>query len=149
MQLNEVRFRPAPLSYIPKTLYISPGENAMYGAMWDILGVGTSLGPVKAAADLQFAYAYLRYQALDEAGSAQSMHLLRPAIGLTAHLPLMLSDSVGFDIGWRSTVMPPQEIGLTLVLHRGDRWVDLAHRPGLRRLHLPDAVHDAPVSAQH
>ena len=23
----------------------------------------------------------------------------------------MLSDSVGFDIGWRSTVMPPQEIG--------------------------------------
>ncbi len=111
MQLDEVRLRPAPLSYIPKTLYISPGENAMYGAMWDLFGVGTRLGPVKASADLQFAYAYLRYQALDEADTAQSMHLLRPAIGFTAHLPLMLTDSVGFDIGWRSTVMPPQEIG--------------------------------------
>ena len=111
MELDEVRFRPAPLSYVPKTLYISPGENAMYGAMWDILGVGTGLGPVKATADLQFAYAYLRYQALDEAGAAQSMHLLRPAIGLTAHIPVMLTGSVGFDIGWRSTVMPPQELG--------------------------------------
>lgn len=111
MQLDEVRFRPAPLSYIPKTLYISPGENAMYGAMWDLFGVGTRLGPLKASADLQFAYAYLSYQAMDKAESAQSMHLLRPAIGLTAHIPLMLTDSVGFDIGWRSTLMPPQELG--------------------------------------
>ena len=74
MQLDEVRFRPAPLSYI-KTLYISPGENAMYGAMWDIL-VRTSLGPVKAAAD-HSSPMRTSLSGLDEAGSAQSMHLLR------------------------------------------------------------------------
>lgn len=111
MKINEVRLRPGPLAYIPKTLFISPGDNSMYGAMWDLLGVGTGLGPLKLSADLQFAYAYLSYQGAEKGEGAQSMHLVRPGLGITAHIPLMLTDSFGFDIGWRSTLMPPQELG--------------------------------------
>lgn len=110
MKLNEVRLRPGPLAYIPKTLYISPGENSMYGAMWDLLGLGTGFGPLKLSADLQFLYAYLSLGAQEKLPE-QSMHLLRPALGLTAHIPIMFTDSFGIDLGWRSTFMPPQEIG--------------------------------------
>ena len=110
MKLNEVRLRPGPLAYIPKTLLISPGDNAMYGAIWDLVGVGSGFGPLKLSADLQFAYAYLSYQGETE-GATQSMHLIRPALAVSAHIPVMLTDSFGFDIGWRSSLMPPQELG--------------------------------------
>jgi hypothetical protein len=111
MKLNEVRLRPGPLAYIPKTLLISPGDNAMYGAIWDLVGVGSGLGPLKLSADLQFAYAYLSYQGEGEGSSAQTMHLIRPALAVSAHIPVMLTDSFGFDLGWRSSLMPPQALG--------------------------------------
>jgi hypothetical protein len=111
LKLNEVRFRPFPLSLVPRTLFISPGESSMYGAMWDLIGLGTGLGPLKLSADLQFAYAYLSYGSGEGDDAEESMHLIRPALGVALHIPLQLTEAFGFDLGWRSTLMPPQEIG--------------------------------------
>ena len=111
LRLNEVRFRPWPLSAVPRTLFISPGERSMYGAMWDLLGLGSGFGALKVSADLQLAYAYLNYGGSGDDASEESMHLLRPGLGLAAHIPVQLTDSLGLDIGWRSTLMPPQEVG--------------------------------------
>jgi hypothetical protein len=108
--LDEVRVRPFPLSVVPKTLIISPGEkSSMYGAGWDLYGVSTGIGPLKLGLNLQVLYSYITYQ--DEAKKQQSMNFLRPGAGLTLSLPLQITESVGFNIGWRSTFVPPQEIG--------------------------------------
>jgi hypothetical protein len=109
-KLNEVRVRPGPLFYVPRTLIISPGEkSSMYGAAWDFIGAGTGLGPLKLNANVQLIYAYLSYQ--NKAGGEESMHLLRPSLALEAMIPIKFNDTMGMNIGWRSSLMPPQRLG--------------------------------------
>lgn len=108
--LNEVRVRPFPLSLVPKTLIISPGDkSSMYGAGWDLFGLGGGLGPLKLGLNLQVLYSHITYQ--DSAQRQQSMNFLRPGAVASLSLPLQITESVGFNIGWRSTFVPPQEIG--------------------------------------
>jgi hypothetical protein len=108
--LDEVRVRPFPLSLVPKTLIISPGDkSSMYGAGWDLFGLGGGLGPLKLGVNLQVLYSHITYQ--DSAQRSQSMNFLRPGAVASLSLPLQITESVGFNIGWRSTFVPPQEIG--------------------------------------
>ena len=38
-------------------------------------------------------------------------HFLRPALGLSAFIPVQLTDSFGLTLGWVSSLTIPQEIG--------------------------------------
>jgi len=110
---------------IPRTLLISPaglsdsGQSAMYGAMWDLIGLGVGLGPLTVSANVQATYAYISYLDGDEAQTPtktptktpKSMHFLRPGLTLSAEVPLRFNDTVGMSLGWRSTFYPPQELG--------------------------------------
>ena len=112
LKLNEVRFRPGPLLFVPRTLFISPGaDSSMYGAQWDLIGLGMGLGPFRLAADVLFTYAYLNYALNEDDNTKSTMHLVRPGLGLSFTLPVRLGERFGFNLGWRSSIMPPQALG--------------------------------------
>lgn len=115
--LDEVKVRVGPMMLIPRTLLISPasisdnGDSALYGAMWDFIGLGVGLGPLSVSANVQATYAYLSYRDKEKGDAVQSMHFLRPGLTVDAQIPLRFNDTVGMSVGWRSTFYLPQELG--------------------------------------
>lgn len=109
MKIKEAKIRPSPVMLIPRTLIISPGDqSSMYGAMWDLMGLGVGFGPLHVSANIQVNYSYLSFQ---EAGEQQSMHFLRPGAVVTAQIPIQFNKTFGVTAGWRSAFYPPQEVG--------------------------------------
>lgn len=108
-KINEVRFRPSPIPFIPTTLIISPNEsNPNYGAIWDTFGVGTALGPIHLDLGLPLVYSYIGYT---EGEEQKSMHLFRPSLSVKASINIQFSKAIGLTLGWREYFMPPQTLG--------------------------------------
>jgi hypothetical protein len=109
---TEIRYAPAAVALIPRNLYISPKtkNTGVYGATWELLGVGVSLlksssTKLGVGASLLATYAYI------DSDVFESTHFLRPGISLGLDLGTMFTDTVGMSVGWDSNFYLPQDIG--------------------------------------
>ena len=111
-QMEEVRYSPAILSLIPRSLIISPKiwDTGIYGATWEFMhaGLGISLGEARlnVGAGLLFTYAFMHSENLPS-----PFHFVRPGLDVGAHVYVPFSEEAGMSIGWDSHMYLPQEIG--------------------------------------
>jgi hypothetical protein len=110
---SEVRITPGILALIPRDIIISPKLNrtGVYGATWELLGVGVDLfesstSNLSVDAGLLATYAYIDSDLYDSA-----THFLRPGVSLGLSAGTMLSDSFGLSAGWNSNLYIPQKLG--------------------------------------
>jgi len=125
-QVGEVRYSPAVLSLIPRSLIISPKiwDTGIYGATWEFLRVGIGAGfdafRLRARGGVVATYAFMHS---DSARLPGSYHFFRPGLDLELALYVPIGDSAGFSLGWTSNVYLPQAIGGGLFQFTGDKGV--------------------------
>ena len=109
LKSKEVKYRPGILAAIPTTIIVTPSKDrSAYGAVWDLIGGGLSLGPLGVGASLQASYLYLRS---GEGEAKLQTHFLRPSLALKAYVPIQLTESFGLSLSWVSSFTVPQPIG--------------------------------------
>lgn len=125
-QLGEVRYSPAVLSLIPRSLIISPKfwDTGVYGSTWEFLRVGIGGGlealRLRARAGLIATYAFMHSDG-DRLPSA--FHFFRPGLDLELGLYVPIGEAGGFSLGWTSNMYIPQAIGGGIFQFTGDRGV--------------------------
>lgn len=111
-QLGEVKYSPAILGLIPRSLFISPKfwNTGIYGATWEFLhaGIGASIGEVSVNVG---AGAIATYTFVHSDTLSSPFHFLRPGLDLGAHLFVPFSEKTGLSVGWDSHLYIPQRIG--------------------------------------
>jgi len=113
-EFGEVRYRPGPLSVVPRSLIISPKvwDTGLYGATWELLRVGIGGGlewlRLRARGGVVATYAFMHSEA---DGLAPNFHFLRPGIDVELGLYIPFGEAGGFRIGWTSNIYVPQAIG--------------------------------------
>lgn len=110
--IGEVRFSPAVLSLIPRSLFISPPvwETGLYGATWEFLhaGIGANFDSARlgVGGGLIFSYAFMHSETLPS-----PYHFVRPGLNLGASFYVPVAETAGFSLGWDSHAYIPQAIG--------------------------------------
>ncbi len=111
-RMTELRFKPAILSLIPTSLFISPKFNntGVYGATWTFLGLGIAPinGPVRLgiSGNIIATYAFIYSDTI-----ASPTHFLRPGAELAIELEVPVTDQFLLSLGWASQLYIPQQVG--------------------------------------
>lgn len=121
---SEFRYTPGILALIPRDIIISPklNDTGVYGANWQLLGIGIDLlsspkANLNVGAGLLATYAYI-----DSDLPNTSTHFLRPGASVGLSAGAMLTDTIGLRLGWNSNFYIPQEIGGGILdMGEGDR----------------------------
>lgn len=125
-QVGEVRYSPAVLSLIPRSLIISPKiwETGIYGATWEFLRVGIGAGlenlRLRARGGVVATYAFMHSDAASLPGA---YHFFRPGLDLELSMYIPIGETAGFSLGWTSNAYLPQAIGGGLFQFSGDQGV--------------------------
>ncbi len=111
-RVERVRYSPAFLSFIPRSLFISPKvhNTGIYGATWELLhaGIGATFGDARlnVGAGLLATYTFIHSETLPS-----PFHFIRPGVDLGAYLFVPFGNGIGLSVGWDSHMYIPQRIG--------------------------------------
>lgn len=125
-EVGEVRYSPAVLSLIPRSVIISPKfwDTGVYGSTWEFVRVGVAGGleavRIRARGGLIGTYAFMHS---DSDRLPSTFHFIRPGLDLELGLYVPIGDAGGFSLGWTSNVYIPQAIGGGVFQFTGDRGV--------------------------